>query len=155
MEKRTVADIMEKSFVTAAPDTSVFDLIDMMVEHNVAVIPIVRDDGALAGIVTEADLVYKKVKPHMSHYSALMGENVYYNGMNEYEKGYQKKMACNAKELMTTDVVVASPKATVEQIAGIMVSEHLKLIPVIDDNRLVGLVTRRHILNELYKEYNG
>ena len=149
MEKRTVADIMEKSFVTAAPDTSVFDLIDMMVEHNVAVIPIVRDDGALAGIVTEADLVYKKVKPHMSHYSALLGENVYYNGMNEYEKGYQKKMACNAKELMTTDVVVASPKATVEQIAGI------KLIPVIDDNRLVGLVTRRHILNELYKEYNG
>lgn len=155
MEKRTVADIMEKSFVTAASDTSVFDLIDMMVEHNVAVIPIVRDDGALAGIVTEADLVYKKVKPHMSHYSALLGENVYYNGMNEYEKGYQKKMACNAKELMTTDVVVASPKATVEQIAGIMVSEHLKLIPVIDDNRLVGLVTRRHILNELYKEYNG
>lgn len=155
MEKRTVADIMEKNFVTAAPDTSVFDLIDMMVEHNVAVIPIVRDDGALAGIVTEADLVYKKVKPHMSHYSALLGENVYYNGMNEYEKGYQKKMACNAKELMTTDVVVASPKATVEQIAGIMVSEHLKLIPVIDDNRLVGLVTRRHILNELYKEYNG
>lgn len=155
MEKRTVADIMEKSFVMAAPDTSVFDLIDMMVEHNVAVIPIVRDDGALAGIVTEADLVYKKVKPHMSHYSALLGENVYYNGMNEYEKGYQKKMACNAKELMTTDVVVASPKATVEQIAGIMVSEHLKLIPVIDDNRLVGLVTRRHILNELYKEYNG
>lgn len=146
---------MEKSFVTAAPDTSVFDLIDMMVEHNVAVIPIVRDDGSLAGIVTEADLVYKKVKPHMSHYSALLGENVYYNGMNEYEKGYQKKMACNAKELMTTDVVVASPKATVEQIAGIMVSEHLKLIPVIDDNRLVGLVTRRHILNELYKEYNG
>ena len=155
MEKRTVADIMEKSFVTAASDTSVFDLIDMMVEHNVAVIPIVRDDGALAGIVTEADRVYTKVKPHMSHYSALLGENVYYNGMNEYEKGYQKKMACNAKELMTTDVVVASPKATVEQIAGIMVSEHLKLIPVIDDNRLVGLVTRRHILNELYKEYNG
>ena len=155
MEKRTVADIMEKSFVTATPDTSVFDLIDMMVEHNVAVIPIGRDDGALAGIVTEADLVYKKVKPHMSHYSALLGENVYYNGMNEYEKGYQKKMACNAKELMTTDVVVASPKATVEQIAGIMVSEHLKLIPVIDNNRLVGLVTRRHILNELYKEYNG
>ena len=36
---------MEKSFVTAAPDTSVFDLIDMMVEHNVAVIPIVRDDA--------------------------------------------------------------------------------------------------------------
>ncbi len=155
MEKRTIADIMEKSFVTATPDTSVFDLIDMMVEHNVAVIPIVRDDGALAGIVTEADLVYKKVKPHMSHYSALLGENVYYNGMNEYEKGYQKKRACNAKELMTTDVVVASPKATVEQIAGIMVSEHLKLIPVIDNNRLVGLVTRRHILNELYKEYNG
>ena len=105
--------------------------------------------------MTEADLVYKKVKPHMSHYSALLGENVYYNGMNEYEKGYQKKMACNAKELMTTDVVVASPKATVEQIAGIMVSEHLKLIPVIDNKRLVGIVTRRHILNELYKEYNG
>lgn len=153
MEKRTVSDIMEKSFVTASPDTSVFDLIDMMIQHNVAVIPIVKDDGSLAGIVTEADMVYKKVKPHMSHYANLLGENVYYNGMNEYKKGYQKKMACNAKELMTTDVVVASPQATVEQIAGIMVAEHLKLIPVIDNGQIVGIVTRRNILNELYKEY--
>ena len=112
--------------------------------------------GEKLGDYTVAD--YLRVQRSSNH-KAIIGVVTTYNCNLRcsycYEKGYQKKMACNAKELMTTDVVVASPKATVEQIAGIMVSEHLKLIPVIDDNRLVGLVTRRHILNELYKEYNG
>ena len=152
MDKRIVADIMEKNFITARPETSVFDLVDMMVRHNVSAIPIVNEEN-LVGIVTEADLMYKKVKPQMFHRVNLMGDNVYYSGGNEYDKGFKKMIACNAKELMTTDVVVASPKATVEQIAGIMVSGRLKLVPVLEGKKMVGMVTRRGILNELYKEY--
>ncbi len=153
MKTRIVADVMERNFITAAPDTSVFDLVNMMVKHNATAIPIVNNDGILVGIVTEADLMYKKTKINMPHYVRLMGDKVYYNnGMNAY-KGYQKQMACKADELMTRDVVVASPNASVEQIAGIMVAEHLKLIPVLDGSKMIGIVTRRHILNELYKDY--
>lgn len=60
---KTAADIMEKNVITAQKDTSIFDLVDMFVENNVNAIPIVQDDKEIIGIVTDADLLYKEVKP--------------------------------------------------------------------------------------------
>ena len=69
MSKRTASDIMEKNFVTATPETSVFDLVNMFVKNHITAIPIINEKDELAGIVTDADLLYKKVKPHVPHYA--------------------------------------------------------------------------------------
>lgn len=153
MEERTASDIMEKVFVTASPETSVFDLVHLFVKHKITVIPVVNGDGELIGIVTDADLLYKKIKPHVPHYVNLLGASIYYNGISEYDKGFKKLMACTAKEMMTKDVIIAAPDASVEQLAGVMVAEHLKVIPIVKDKKVVGIVTRYNILDELYKEY--
>ena len=153
MEERTASDIMEKVFVTASPDTSVFDLVHMFVKHKITVIPIVDRGEQLIGIVTDADLLYKKIKPHVPHYVNLLGASIYYNGISEYDKGFKKLMACTAKEMMTKDVIIAAPDASVEQLAGVMVAEYLKVIPIVKYKRVVGIVTRYNILDELYKEY--
>lgn len=155
MKERTASDIMEKVFVTASPDTSVFDLVHMFVKNKVSVIPVVDQEEKLIGIITDADLLYKKIKPHVPHYVNLLGANIYYNGISEYDRGFKKLMACTAKELMTKDVIIAAPDAAVEQIAGVMVAEHLKVIPIVDNHRVVGIVTRYNILDELYKEYGA
>ena len=125
MSERKAMDIMEKVFVTADPSTTVLDLIQLFIKNKITAIPIVNDDGTLAGIVTDADLLYKKIKPHVPHY----------------------------KELMTKDVIIAAPDADVEQLAGVMVAEHLKVIPIVDNKRCVGVVTRRSILEEMHREY--
>lgn len=153
MEERTASDIMEKIFVTASPETSVFDLVHLFVTHKITVIPVVNGEGELIGIVTDADLLYKKIKPHVPHYVNLLGASIYYNGISEYDKGFKKLMACTAKEMMTKDVIIAAPDASVEQLAGVMVAEHLKVIPIVKDKKVVGIVTRYNILDELYKEY--
>lgn len=153
MEERTASDIMEKVFVTASLETSVFDLVHMFVKHKITVIPIVDRGDQLIGIVTDADLLYKKIKPHVPHYVNLLGASIYYNGISEYDKGFKKLMACTAKEMMTKDVIIAAPDASVEQLAGVMVAEHLKVIPIVKDKRIVGIVTRHNILDELYSEY--
>lgn len=153
MEERTASDIMEKNFVTASPSTSVFSLVHMFVKNKVAAIPIVDEEEQLIGIITDADLLYKKIKPHVPHYVNLLGASIYYNGISEYDKGFKKLMACTAKEMMTKNVIIAAPDADVEQLAGVMVAEHLKVISIVDGRRVVGIVTRYNILDELYKEY--
>lgn len=65
---KTAADIMEKNVITAQKDTSIFNLVDMFVENNVNAIPIVQDDKEIIGIVTDADLLYKEVKPCVPQY---------------------------------------------------------------------------------------
>lgn len=153
MSKRTASDIMEKNFVTASPETSVFDLVNMFVKNHITAIPIINEKEELAGIVTDADLLYKKVKPHVPHYVNLLGASIYYNGISEYDKGFKKLMACTAKDMMTKDVIIAAPDAEVEQIAGVIVAEHLKVIPIVKEKHIVGIVTRGNILDELYREY--
>ena len=64
-------------------------------------------------------------------------------------------MACTAQAMMTKDVIIASPDADVEQIAGVMVAEHLKVIPIVDGRRVVGIITRSNIIGELYREYGA
>lgn len=153
MAKRTAVDIMDKEFVTAKPDTSVFDLVNMFVKNRITAIPVVNEKDELVGIVTDADLLYKKVKPHVPHYVNLLGASIYYNGISEYDKGFKKLMACTARDMMTKDVIIAAPDAAVEQIAGVMVAEHLKVIPIVKDKHVVGIVSRGNILDELYREY--
>ncbi|MUP47821.1 CBS domain-containing protein [Veillonellaceae bacterium M2-8] len=153
MQKRTAADIMEKVFISASIDTTVFDLVHYFVKSKVSAIPIVDEDQVLVGIVTDADLLYKKIKPHVPHYVNLLGASIYYSGISKYNRGFKKLMACTAGDMMTKDVIIASPDADVEQLAGVMVAEHLKVIPIVKDKRVIGIVTRYHILDELYKEF--
>lgn len=155
MKERTASDVMEKVFVTVSPETSLFDLVHLFVKNKVSAIPVVDEESKLIGIVTDADLLYKKIKPHVPHYVNLLGASIYYNGISEYDKGFKKLMACTAKELMTKDVIIAAPDAEIEQLAGVMVAEHLKVIPIVDNHHVVGLITRTNILEDLYAEYEA
>ena len=153
MAQRTATDIMEKNFVTAKPDASVFELVNLFVKNKITSIPIVDEEDNLIGIVTDADLLYKKVKPHVPHYVNLLGASIYYSGISSYDRGFKKLMAGTARELMTKDVIIAAGDAPVEQIAGVMVAEHLKVIPIVTDKKVIGVVTRGNILDELYRDF--
>ena len=73
MSERKAMDIMEKVFVTAHPSTTVLDLIQLFIKNKITSIPIVNDDGTLAGIVTDADLLYKKSSPTCRTMSIFSG----------------------------------------------------------------------------------
>ena len=143
---KTAADIMEKNVITAQKDTSIFDLVDMFVENNITAIPIIKDDKEIIGIVTDADLLYKEVKPCVPQYVNLLGANIYYGNLKEYQQGFKKLFACTAEQLMTKKVIMAGPDATME-------AEHLKAIPIVKDKKLLGMVERKNILKQLYNEY--
>ena len=48
MFKRTASDIMEKNFVTATPETSAFDLVNMFVKNHITAIPIINENDVVA-----------------------------------------------------------------------------------------------------------
>lgn len=145
-------DIMSTNIVTATPDMPITDIVDLLVEHNVAAAPVIDEAGKIVGIVTEGDLLYKKVRPHVPHYVNLLGATIYYNGISEYDRSFKKLLASKASDLMTKDVIVAAPDAEIEQLAGVMVTEHLKSIPIVEEGKLLGIVFRRDILRLISTE---
>ena len=145
-------DIMTKYVLTCGPETTVHQLIRLFVKHGVNSIPVVGEDNRLMGIISEGDLLYKKVRPHVPRYVNVLGASLYYSGYGKYEDTFQKLLATTAKEIMTGHVIYVAPESEADVVADLMVEEHLKNVPVVQNERLVGIVDRSDILRLIAKE---
>lgn len=155
-----VKDFMTKYVFTVSPDVTVHRLVGLFITHPVSAIPVVGDDNELLGIVSEGDLLYKKVTPKIPQYVDVLGGNLYYCGFGRYERSFRKLLATTAAEIMTKDVRCVTPETDMETLTNLMVDEHLKTVPVVEKKksgnpdiyapaRLVGIITRHDILGAI------
>ena len=140
-------DFMSKYVLSVPADCTVQELIHLFVSHPIDAIPVTDGDNKLLGIVSEGDLLYKKVRPYVPQYVDVLGASLYYCGYGRYEKPFRKLLATRADEIMTKDVRCVTPETDMDTITSLMIDEHLKTVPVVDkNNRLAGIVTRHDIL---------
>lgn len=161
MKPLKAKDFMTKYVFTVSPETTVQQLVRLFVAHPVSAIPVVGDDNELLGIVSEGDLLYKKVTPKIPAHVDVLGGSVYYCGFGRYEKSFRKLLATTAGEIMTKDVRCVTPETEMENITTLMVDQHLKTVPVVEKAklnvgadqeppaRLVGIITRHDILGAI------
>lgn len=149
-----VRDVMYKMFVSVTPDTPVRKLFRLFVKHRLLAVPVVDDEEHLIGIITSADLMYRSSKPHIPRTLPVIGSKIMTSRINKYAKEFRTLMDEPCEKLMTRDVVITTPDTDIEQVAAAMVIEHLKVIPVVVNKRVVGMITRANVLKQLYKEYN-
>jgi CBS domain-containing protein len=146
-----VADIMERNVVTASPDDDVQSLIRLLREHELPGVPVTTDDRRLAGIVTESDLILRgdDSEVHLPHYLELFGGIVFLEPLKHLEDQLRKAFATKVSDMMSTEVLTVSPEASVHEAARLISSSGHNRLPVVDDGRLVGVVTRVDVLEAL------
>ena len=146
-------EIMNKYPITVGKEEQLTEVAKLMVKHNLTAISVVDDNNKLIGIISEGDLLYKKVRPHAPHYINILGANIYYGGIGEYDAQFKKLVATKVEEIMTTEVITAYADAEVEVTVGAMVEKHLKNLPVVDDAyHLVGMISRHDIMKLIAEE---
>ncbi len=146
-----VKEIMEKYPATVAMTSNVQEIATLMAKYRNPALPVVDDEQQLIGIVSECDLLYKKVRPHVPHYVNVLGANIYYGGIGEYNENFHKLLATEARELMTTEVITCTEDMDVEEAASVMIEKHLKVLPVVKNKRLVGTLSRHDIITLIAK----
>ena len=137
----TLQEIMNKYPITVGKDEQITNVAKLMVKHNLTAVAVVDDENKLIGIVSEGDLLYKKVRPHAPHYINILGANIYYGGIGEYDGQFKKLMATHVEEIMSTEVITAYADAEVEVTVGAMVEKHL-----------IGMVSRHDIMKLIAEE---
>jgi CBS domain-containing protein len=130
-----VRDVMSSPVVTVAPDTHLKEVADLLVRHEVSAVPVV-EDGALVGIVSEADLVPLELAPDPRAHLALV---------REPPPGVPRVVA----EVMTREVVALPEGADAAEAGRLMLERRIKSIPVVQGRRVVGIVARRDLLKVL------
>lgn len=130
-------EIMSKPAITVTGETPLKRVAQLMVEHEIALVPVVDEEGALVGIVSEADLLRANTSP-------ARGEVV--------ARTTREAAPGTAATAMTLDVVAAGETADVADLFPLMVERHLKGVPVVrPDGVVVGVVARRDLLRLLVR----
>jgi CBS domain-containing protein len=147
----TVREIMEADPVTVAAETSVEDVVSTLREHELPGVPVVDADGKLTGIVTEADMVLPDDQGdlHIPHYIDLFGGTIFLEPLSRFEGRLRKAFAATAGDMMSSDPDTVTPGTSVRDAARLIHESGHNRLPVVEDGKLVGVVTRLDVLGAL------
>lgn len=152
MADLTARDIMTSDPLTVARDLSVEDAARLMVENDVGALLVMEGDR-LIGIVTEGDLIMQDVRVEFPTYIHLLGGFILYPPSTaRFESELKKAVAANVEMVMTADPVTVEATATVEDVATLMVDRDVSRVPVMEEGRLVGIVSKHDIVASLIGE---
>jgi CBS domain-containing protein len=146
-----VRDIMERDPATVQVDDSIQDVIRVLRKHELPGVPVVDADGRCVGIVTEADLVVPDEQGdlHLPHYFELFGGMVFLEPLRRFEDRLRKAFASTARDMMTANPNTVAPEDSVQEAARRIHDTGHNRLPVVEDGRLVGVVTRVDVLGAL------
>jgi CBS domain-containing protein len=146
-----VRDIMDASPATVRPDTPVEQVVATLRRHELPGLPVVDADGSCVGIVTEADLVLPDEEGdlHIPHYINLFGGTVFLEPLGRFEERLRKAFASTAEDMMTRDPTTVGPETSIAEAARLIHDSGHNRLPVVEDGRLVGVVTRLDVLGAL------
>lgn len=141
-------DIMTTDVVTVPPDAEITEVARILLEKRVNGLPVVDSLGRLVGIVCQSDLIaQQKAFPVPSVFNLLDSFIPLRTG--KLEKEVQKIAAVTAAEAMTPDPVTVDPESTVEDVATLMVNKNFHSLPVLEGDKLVGIIGKEDVLRTL------
>jgi len=136
-----VRDVMTTDIVSVTSDTSFKELAAMFRRHRVSAFPVTGPEGAILGVVSEADLLPREAL----RVGVGVGPGPLAGLLRHQEP--QKMWATTAKDLMTSPPVTITPDEPVMHAARMMYACKMKWLAVVDaDGRLAGIVSRADVL---------
>lgn len=140
------ADLMTSFVVTVTPDATIEYAAQLMLQHRISGLPVTDSDGAVLGIVTESDLLRRAEtgtdKRRTRWVSLLIGQG---RLAQEYVHTHGRKVG----EVMTERVFTVTPETPLADLVALMETKHVKRVPVVDQGRLVGIVSRADVMAAL------
>lgn len=129
---------MTTDVLTTGPNSSLKEAARRMLEAGVSGLPVTDADGALRGIITEADFVSGEAERRAAKRAGLIRFFVDQPDIPRHEQ--------TVADVMTKEVIVIGPDVDHAEAARLMQRERVKRLPVVEDGRLVGLVSRTDML---------
>jgi CBS domain-containing protein len=131
-----VKELMSRELVMIEPRESCLDAVVRMQRARVRHLPVVNRDGLLVGIITDRDLRHHLFTPRVFETLGSTPVDVLLDGVS-------------VAEIMSTDVVTVEAGATLGAAADIMRKHRVGCLPVMENGRMVGILTEIDILRRL------
>lgn len=145
----TAKDIMTKEVVTVTKDMPVEELALLLCEKRISGAPVLDASGNLVGVVTESDLIDQAKKLHIPTVVTILDSVIFLEKPGTFEQEIKKMAGRTVKDICVQEVKSVHPDTTIEELASIMADKKVHTLPVIENNRLVGVVGKTDIIRSL------
>jgi CBS domain-containing protein len=137
-------DVMVSPVVTVGKIATVRDVAKLLLEKRISAVPVVDNVGKVIGIVTESDLMHRAEAGTERPYSWWVH---FLAGDATMAADYVKSHATKIEDVMTIDVVTATPETPLHEIATLFEERQIKRVPIVNkDGDLVGIVSRANLI---------
>ena len=144
-----VRDIMTSPAITVHPELTIKELVALFREKGLGGTPVVDDKDMLVGMVTEGDLMALDADVALPHYFELLDSIIYLGSRKKFEDRLRKAAATTVKDLMTPAPFSVKPDDPARAAATLMARHGFDRVPVEQDGKVVGIVSRHDILKIL------
>ncbi|MBD3401322.1 CBS domain-containing protein [candidate division GN15 bacterium] len=119
---RNLLEQKAREVITTTPTQTIDAAMDLLIKNNIGCLPVLDDAGKLIGIISDKD-VFHKIHETNGKYHDL-----------------------TVAEVMSTELLIGLPSDELEYIAGIMDKNWIRHIPIVEEERIIGLVSQRDII---------
>ncbi|RUW61122.1 CBS domain-containing protein [Mesorhizobium sp. M7A.F.Ca.US.008.03.1.1] len=140
--------IMTKPVITTDANATIAEAAELMLSNKVSCLPVTDRDGALVGIVSKSDFLRRqelgtqRVRPRWLEFDL---------GPGTIADDYVRSNGRIVHEVMNTAVISAAPSASIAQIVTLMMQHRINNVPIVDRERVVGIITRTDLLPVLIR----
>jgi CBS domain-containing protein len=142
-------DIMTTQVHSVSPDTGIEELARLFVDRNVNAMPVVDAGGKLFGVVSQGDLVELDRPLHIPTVITLFDWVLYVESEKKFREELERITARKVEEICRRDVPTCTPETPVNEIAELMSENKAHLVPVLQDDKVVGVVARLDIVRSM------
>ena len=139
-----VAQIMTREVASVLPETPLRDVAALLTARRISGVPVRNEEGTLLGVVSESDIL-RQEQGAPPERDGLLG------WLLEADVARRYLNARTAGEAMTAPARTVKPSTEVAAAARIMIEESIKRLPVVEDDQLVGIVTRADLVRAYHR----
>jgi len=131
------ADVMVSAVISVRPNARVEEVASILFANRISAVPVIDEQGELLGIVSEGDLMRRAEAGTDRSRSWWLGA--------EYVKSHSHKVC----DVMTRSVITATPETSLSEIATLLERNRIKRVPIVQNGKVVGIVSRANLLQAL------
>jgi CBS-domain-containing membrane protein len=138
-----VRELMSPDVLTTGPETPLRDVAAILIDNQISGLPVCDAERHVMGVISEADILYKEHDPLAGRFGGPLAWIVDGSTPNDL---VAKARAKTAREAMSAPAVTVRPYTSVTEAARLMTERQVNRLPVVQHDRLVGIVTRADLV---------
>ncbi len=138
-----VKDVMRQKVAKVTPDDTLKEVANRMFRNRLSALAVVDEHDRLVGVIDDRDLI----KAALPDYKSLISNLNYSIDVEPFEELLKREDKIKVAQLYRDDYEVAGPETKIVEVAALMIFKDIKRVFVTDQDRLIGVLLRKDIVN--------